>query len=83
MRKPAAQSCLFLVPRSGLPVPSYRKPRVKPGSQRFVQVPFDFESLPDADGGDDASATSPRSVPPPKRAGQIVAWPARSFLRRR
>ena len=83
MQKPAAKSCLFLVPRSGLPVPNYRKPRVKPGSQRFVQVPFDFESLPDGDGGESASVTSPGSKPPLKRAGQIVAWPAYSILRRR
>jgi hypothetical protein len=52
MRKPATKPRLFVVPNSGVQVPDSPELGLEPGSRRFVQVPFDFDSLPDVDGGD-------------------------------
>lgn len=53
MRKPALQSHLFVVPNSGFQAPDSPETSPKPTPQRFVQVPFDLDPLPDKVGVED------------------------------
>ena len=52
MRKPAIKPRLFVVPNPGPQDTDSPELPLEPDAQRCVQVPFDFDSLPDADDGD-------------------------------
>jgi hypothetical protein len=51
MRKPA-KSRLLVMPNPGLQDPASPGLPLESSPQQCVQVPFDFDSLPDVDGGD-------------------------------
>ena len=51
MRKPA-KSRLLVMPNPGPQDPDSPELPLESGPQGCVQVPFDFDSLPDVDGGD-------------------------------
>ena len=53
MRK-AAKSRLFLMPDPGPQDPDSPELPLESGPQRYVQIPFDLDSLPDVDDGENA-----------------------------